>query len=73
LKRSHHDKFSLSNQERKGKFKKISSGGSSTQDGKKNKDMRKFKCFSCHKFVHYAGKCSHKKKGGNEMNSYVVA
>jgi hypothetical protein len=24
--------------------------------------MRKFKCFACHKFGHYAGQCSNKKK-----------
>jgi hypothetical protein len=72
LKRSHDEKFSLSSQERKGKFKKISSGESTAQDGKKKKDMRKFKCFACHKFGHYAGKCPHRKKGGNKTQSEVV-
>jgi hypothetical protein len=32
----------------------------------KKKDMRKVKCFSCHKFGHYARQCLNKKKGGNE-------
>jgi hypothetical protein len=35
--------------------------------------MRKFKCFACHKFGHYAGQCLHRKKGGNEMQPDVAA
>jgi hypothetical protein len=69
LERSHDDIFSLVSQERKGKFKKISSGELTTQDGKKKKYMTKFNCFACHKFGNYAGKCPHMKKGGNEMHS----
>jgi hypothetical protein len=63
LKSSHDENFSLAIQERKGKFRKISSGESITQDGKKKKDMRKFKCFACHKFGHYAGKCCTGRRG----------
>jgi hypothetical protein len=73
LKRSHNDNFSLASQERKGKFKNIDNGELTTQDGKKKKDMRKVKCFACHKFGHYVGKCPHKKKRGNETQSEVVA
>jgi hypothetical protein len=35
--------------------------------------MRKFKCFACHKFGNYVGKCMHGKKGENEMHSEVAA
>jgi hypothetical protein len=73
LKSSHDENFSLASQARKGKFRKISSGESIAQDGKKKKDMRKVKCFACHKFGHYAGKCLHRKKGGNETQPDVVA
>jgi hypothetical protein len=65
LKRSHDENFALVGQLRKGKFKKIVSGELTSQDEKK-KDLRKFKCFSCHKFGHYVGNCSHRKNGGNE-------
>jgi hypothetical protein len=58
---------------RKGKFKKISSGGLITQDGKKKKDMSKVKCFACHKFGNYVGKCTYKKKVGSKTQSKVVA
>jgi hypothetical protein len=34
--------------------------------------MSKVKCFACHKFGH-AGKCPHRKKGGNETQLDVVA
>jgi hypothetical protein len=67
LKRSHDEKFSFTSQARKGKFKKIASGESVAQDGKKKKDLSKVKCFSCHKFGNYAGQCLHRKKGGNKM------
>jgi hypothetical protein len=73
LKKIHDENFALSSQARKGKFKKIVSGESTAQDGKKKKGMRKVKCFACHQFGHYAGKCLHKKKAGNEMHSEVVA
>ena len=43
------------------KFKKGPKGGNKPKsEGKK--DMRKFKCFACHKFGHYVGQCSNKKK-----------
>jgi hypothetical protein len=35
--------------------------------------MRKVKFFTCHKFGNYVGKCMHRKKGGNETKSEVVA
>jgi hypothetical protein len=73
LKRIHNDKFYLFIQERKGKFKNISSGESISQDGKKKKEMRKVKFFACHKFGYYAGKCPHWKEGGNKMQSEVDA
>jgi hypothetical protein len=66
------ENLALASQEKKGKFKKISSGESTSQDDKK-KDMRKVKCFACHKFGNYAGKCPNKKKGGNETQLEVVA
>jgi hypothetical protein len=50
------ENLALASQEKKGKFKKISSGESTSQEDKK-KDMRKVKCFACHKFGHYAGQC----------------
>jgi hypothetical protein len=40
----------------------ICSGESTTQYGK-NKDMRKIKFFSCHKFGNYLGHCLHRNKG----------
>jgi hypothetical protein len=73
LKSIHDDNLSLSIQARKGKFKRISSGELTTQDGKKKKDMSKVKCFTCHKFGHYAGQCPHRKKEGNEAQLEVVA
>jgi hypothetical protein len=36
-------------------------GGNKPKD-KGKKDMSKVKCFACHKFGHYAGQCSNKKK-----------
>jgi transposase-like protein len=72
LKRIHDEKFSLVSQERKGKFKNIVSGESTTQDGKKKREMRKFKRFACHNFGDYARQCSHRKKGGNKTQSKVV-
>jgi hypothetical protein len=62
LKSSHDENLVLSIQGRKGKFNKISSGEFIAEDGKKKKDMRKVKCFACHKFRHYVGKCLHTKK-----------
>jgi hypothetical protein len=43
LKSIHDENFSLASQTRKGKFRIIYSGESTAQDGKKKKDMRKFK------------------------------
>jgi hypothetical protein len=50
LKRSHDEKFSLSCHAMKGKFKNISMGELTTQDGKNKKYMIKVKCFACHDF-----------------------
>jgi hypothetical protein len=63
LKRRHDENFSLSIQERKGKFKNISSGDSTAQDGNKKKEKRKVKCFACHKFGNYVGKFPDMNKG----------
>jgi hypothetical protein len=43
------------------KSKKGSKGGNK-QKSEGKKDMRKVKCFACHKFGHYAGQCPNKKK-----------
>jgi hypothetical protein len=45
----------------KKKFKKGPKGGNKPK-GEGNKYMRKFKCFACHKFGHYASHCPNKKK-----------
>ena len=45
----------------KRKCKKGSKGGNKKK-GEGKKDMRKFKCFACHKFGHYAGQCPNNKK-----------
>jgi hypothetical protein len=45
----------------KKKFRKVSKGGQKPK-GEGKKDMSKVKCFSCHKFGHYAGQCPNKKK-----------
>jgi hypothetical protein len=45
----------------KKKFKKGPKVGNKPK-GEGKKDMSKFKCFSCHKFGHYAGQCPNKKK-----------
>jgi hypothetical protein len=45
----------------KKKFKKGPKGGNKPK-GEGKKDMRKVKCFACHKFGHYAGQCPNKKK-----------
>lgn len=37
-----------------GKAMKISSGGATSKWKNKKKDMRKFKCFTCHQPGHYA-------------------
>jgi hypothetical protein len=66
------ENVALASQAKKGKFKKIVSGESTSQDDKK-KDMSKVKCYACHKFGHYAGQCPNKKKGGNGTQSEVVA
>jgi hypothetical protein len=61
----------LVSQAKKGKFKRIVGGESTSQDDKK-KDMSKVKCYACHKFEHYAGQYSNKKKGGNETQLEVA-
>jgi hypothetical protein len=66
------ENVALASQAKKGKFKKIASGESTSQDDKK-KDMSKVKHYACHKFGHYVGQCSNKEKGGNEAQSEVVA
>jgi hypothetical protein len=43
------------------KLKKGPKGGNNPK-GEGKKDMRKFKCFLCHKFGHYAGQFPNKKK-----------
>jgi hypothetical protein len=43
-----------------------------TQDVNKKKDMRKIIFFACHKFGHYAGKCTHMNMRENETQSEVV-
>jgi hypothetical protein len=63
--------LALANYAKKGKFKKFASGESTSRDDKK--DMSKVECYACHKFGHYAGQCSNKKKGGNEMQLEVTA
>jgi hypothetical protein len=45
----------------KKKFRKGPKGGHKPK-GEGKKDMRKVKCFACHKFGHYAGQCPNKKK-----------
>jgi hypothetical protein len=45
----------------KKKFRKGPKGGQKPK-GEGKKDMRKVKCFACHKFGHYAGQCPNKKK-----------
>jgi hypothetical protein len=45
----------------KKKFKKGPKGENKPKDERK-KNMSKVKCFACHKFGHYAGQCSNKKK-----------
>jgi hypothetical protein len=45
----------------KKKFKRGPKGGHKPK-GEGKKDMSKVKCFPCHKFGHYAGQCSNKKK-----------
>ena len=54
--------------EGKGKIQAELLSGGRTSPGKKEKDMRKFKCFACHKSSHYANQCPNKKKG-NEKTS----
>jgi hypothetical protein len=44
----------------KKKFRKGPKGGQKPK-GEGNKDMSKVKCFTCHKFGHYAGHCPNKK------------
>jgi hypothetical protein len=45
----------------KNKFKKGPTRGNKPK-GEGKKDMRKIKCFACHKFGHYAAQCLNKKK-----------
>jgi hypothetical protein len=45
----------------KKKFKKGPKGGQKPK-GEGKKDMIKVKCFACHKFGHYVGQCTNKKK-----------
>jgi hypothetical protein len=45
----------------KKKFKKGTKGGNKPK-GEGKKDMRKFKCFACHKFGNYKGQCLNNKK-----------
>jgi hypothetical protein len=66
------ENLALAIQAKKGKFKKTASGESTSQDDKK-RDMRKVKCFACHKFGHYASQYPNKKKGGNKTQPKVVA
>jgi hypothetical protein len=66
------ESVSLATRVKKGmKFKKFSNGESTSQDGKKKKDMSKFKCYVCCKFGDYAGQCPNK-KGGNETQLELV-
>jgi hypothetical protein len=64
------ENVALASQAKKGKFKKFSSGESTSQDDKK-KDLSRVKCYACRKFGHYAGQCLNN-KGGNETQSEVV-
>jgi hypothetical protein len=73
LKSIHDENLIISSQERKEKFRDITSGESMTQDAKKKKDTRKVKFFACHNFGHYIGQCLHKEKGGKEVQLEVVA
>jgi hypothetical protein len=58
--------------EKKGMFKNITIGESTSQYDKKKK-MRKVKSFESHKFGHYAEQCLNKNKGGNEIQLEVAA
>ena len=51
--------FALNGKGNKGKGKKSQSKPESNQGGKNN-DLSKNKCFHCHEFRHYAMKCPHK-------------
>ena len=54
----------------KKKFKKGPKGGNNPK-GEGKKDMRKVKCFACHKFGHYAGQCLNKKKKQTKTSATV--
>jgi hypothetical protein len=54
----------------KKKFKKGPKGGNKPK-GEGKKYMRKFKCFACHKFGNYAGRCPNKRKKQTTASTVV--
>jgi len=66
------DNLDLTSLEKKGMFKNITIGESTSQYNKKKK-MRKVKSFESHQFGNYEEQCLNKNKGGNEMQLEVVA
>jgi hypothetical protein len=63
------ENLALFDQSNKGKVKRPNKGKGKSDESTSQlvkKDLSKIKCFSCHKYGHYASQCPDKKKGRGE-------
>jgi hypothetical protein len=64
------ENLALASQARKSKG---NTGGESTSQAGKKKDLSKVKCFACHKSGHYASQCPERKKGKGKSQQVATS